>query len=99
MRLIRVDSAAEDDWLFATLPNSWIGAGDAAVEGEWRWDDGTLFWLGNSTGSAQGSLYTDWAFNEPASAPPAADCGKINTSGTWVAVLCNSTYPYVCEAY
>jgi hypothetical protein len=99
MRLIRIDSAAEDDWLFAAMPDSWIGASDAAVEGEWRWDDGTLFWLGAQTGSPQGNLYSDWALNSPKGTPLDADCAKMNAAGTWVVVLCPSTFTYVCETY
>ena len=28
----------------------WMGADDLAVEGEWRWTDGALFWLGDPPG-------------------------------------------------
>jgi hypothetical protein len=68
MQLARVDDLAENQWLGANAydPNGgttglWIGASDAAVDGEWRWTDGTLFWLGApSSGAAQNGLFTDW---------------------------------------
>jgi hypothetical protein len=79
------------------VPNSFIGASDAAVEGEWRWEDGTLFWLGDDTGAAQGGLYDNWAFKSPAGSPSGADCAKLNGTGAWAAVLCATTAPYTCE--
>jgi len=97
MQIIRVDSAAENDWLVATVPNSWIGASDVTVEGEWRWQDGTLFWLGDDTGAPQAGLYDNWAFKSPAGSPSGADCAKLNGTGAWVAVLCPTTAPYTCE--
>ncbi|MDP2217788.1 MAG: PKD domain-containing protein [Methanolobus sp.] len=49
--------------------NAWIGASDAAVEGEWKWvtgpENGTLFWLGDSSGSSQNNHYSNWAGGEP----------------------------------
>ncbi|MEM9834990.1 MAG: LamG-like jellyroll fold domain-containing protein [Bacteroidota bacterium] len=53
--------------------NGWIGASDAAVEGEWRWvtgpegleDNGAglLFWNGDANGSPEGSAYSNWDRN------------------------------------
>jgi PKD repeat protein len=47
----------------------WIGASDAAVEGEWRWvtgpEAGTQFWRGNFTGSAVNGMYNNWNSGEP----------------------------------
>jgi hypothetical protein len=101
MRLIRIDSAAENAWLASVLTNnSWIGASDAAVEGEWRWADGTLFWLGTSTGSAQNGLYSAWTFRSPSSNPAGEDCAKLVSSvQTWNAILCSTPLGFACEAY
>jgi hypothetical protein len=109
MFLVRVDSAAENQWLFDTAyevnPLSdalWIGGSDAAVEGEWRWTDGTLFWLGTSTGAAQGGLFTNWYANHP-SGNQANDCVVIDlgpeTSPGWYANRCDAgTNAYACES-
>jgi len=99
MHLIRVDSAEENAWLAAALSDSWLGASDSAVEGEWRWQDGTLFWIGQANGSAQNGLFTAWNALTPSASPPAGDCAKMKSnSATWGDVLCISTLPYVCEA-
>ena len=85
--LASVLSAAEQaaiEGLLAGAPSScWLGGSDAAVEGEWRWLDGTQFWQGNQTGSAVGGMYNNWNAGEP------NDLGNedgltVNVpSGTW----------------
>lgn len=69
--LATITSQAEQDFLnqqITGLPYScFIGASDAAVEGEWRWiagpESGQLFWLGGKTGTAFG--FQEWFFDEP----------------------------------
>lgn len=68
--LATITSQAEQDFLnakFASLgvqylDDFWLGASDAAVEGEWRWvagpESGQLFWVGDQTGAAFG--FQDW---------------------------------------
>ncbi len=69
--LATITSRAEDQFLrsyYGANEMVWIGASDAAVEGEWRWvtgpeaeaDDGQglLFWLGDRNGTAIG--YENW---------------------------------------
>lgn len=74
--LATVTSAEENDFCTQKLSGTgWIGASDAAVEGEWRWvtgpegfenaGAGRLFWLGDSSGSAQGGYYNHWYTGEP----------------------------------
>jgi hypothetical protein len=100
MKLIRVDSPEENAWLAAELGDSWLGASDASVEGEWHWADGTLFWLGNANGTAQSGLFTNWTNLTPSPSPPAGDCARMDgRQETWVDVLCPTKLPYVCEAY
>ncbi|MGB3143986.1 MAG: PA14 domain-containing protein [Maribacter sp.] len=64
----------------------WIGASDAAVEGEWRWvtgpEAGTQFWSGNATGSVTGpNNYANWNNGEPNDSA-GEDYAHINAPGT-----------------
>ena len=66
--LVTLTSQEEAD--FASVQASgfgWIGATDAAVEGEWRWvtgpEAGTLFWQGLSNGTE--ITYANWNGGEP----------------------------------
>ncbi|WP_206513158.1 PA14 domain-containing protein [Flagellimonas marinaquae] len=58
----------ESDLLGSQAPGAgWIGASDAALEGDWYWvtgpEAGTLFWRGGSGGTAFG--YEFWNSGEP----------------------------------
>ncbi len=68
--LATVTSPSESEFLKQSLSNytaTWMGASDAAVEGEWRWmtgpEAGQLFWHGDASGEALG--FTDWHVGEP----------------------------------
>ena len=100
LRLIRLDSTSENSWYAALLTNGWIGANDIAVEGEWRWSDGQIFWRGDKNGSAVGGAYTAWSGNDPSGNPAAADCARLDSGGRiWVDVFCDDLQPFACEAY
>jgi hypothetical protein len=109
MRLTRLDTSAENTWVqsiaFAGISSvssiywSWIGASDLAVSGEWRWTDGTLFWLGNMNGAAQGGLYENWVASSPGNGGSATDCGILEHSGFWKDYPCSTLERYVCEQY
>ena len=109
MRLVRIDDSTENAWVqsiaFAGIASvasvywSWIGATDVAVAGEWRWTDGTLFWLGNMNGAAQGGLYADWAAGSPGNGGSSSDCGILERSGFWKDWPCSTLERYVCEQY
>ncbi|MCX6221573.1 MAG: PKD domain-containing protein [Bacteroidia bacterium] len=68
--LATITSAAENAFIqLKTKGVGWIGASDAAVEGDWKWvtgpEAGTLFWRGLSTGSAVNGMYNNWNTGEP----------------------------------
>lgn len=100
MRLIRIDSSAENSWFAPLVSDGWLGASDSASEGEWRWTDGEQFWQGDNKGTPINGLYNAWSRTDPSGQPGAADCARIDSSGrVWVDVTCDGLQPFVCEAY
>jgi len=66
--LATISSQDESDLLGSQAPGAgWIGASDAATEGDWYWvtgpEAGTLFWRGTAGGTAFG--YEFWNSGEP----------------------------------
>lgn len=108
MGLVRIDDATENQWLSSnavTQPGRssqiWIGASDAAVEGEWRWSDGELFWLGANNGVEQNGLFSAWYFREPNDVNSAEDCGSLETKSSgleWYDAQCSLAMPFICES-
>jgi hypothetical protein len=109
MRLVRVDDDAENQWLFfgANVPSGpdgeiWLGATDVDAEGEWRWTDGDLFWLGDSGGSAQNGLFSSWYTREPNDAS-IENCAVLDTKAAgaeWYDYDCEEvSKAYVCESF
>jgi len=100
MRVVRIDSAEENVWVASQVTNPWLGANSLVADDEWRWEDGELFWVGYSNGTAQNGLFTSWGPLNPASAPADADCAQLQTSSlNWVDIFCLSSKPTVCESY
>ncbi len=98
MLLVRIDNNDENLWVANVVADSWIGADDLQVPQEWRWADGTLFWMGDKSGAAVDNLYTAWAPSQPATSPSSSDCGRMDSRNlTWVAVFCTGSNPFVCE--
>jgi hypothetical protein len=106
MHLVRIDDAAENQWVYDNVYDTgsatngiWIGASQLLVTGEWRWTDGTLFWLGGSGGSPQGGLFNAWYPAQPSSSSHNA-CVMIdsnNASTNWTSTGCASSNVFVCE--
>jgi hypothetical protein len=103
MQLVRVDDANENQWLYDNrdnVPLTWLGANDIAVEGEWRWPDGELFWLGDDAGSPQNGLFNQWYGNHPQAGLTIRDCSVMdsNASPSWTSLTCLATEAFVCES-
>jgi hypothetical protein len=108
MRLVRIDDAAENQWLFDNAftelgrrSTVWIGATDQAVDGEWRWTDGELFWIGDDGGTAQNGLFTAWNQREPNNVSAAEHCAVMETNGStpeWYDYTCEFVGPFICES-
>ncbi len=84
--------------------DGWLGASDAAVEGEWRWVDGPetgqQFWQGDQTGSLIPGQFESWAEGQPSFLDAAAnDYLSIRRSGEggWDDVLGSDPRGYVLE--
>ncbi len=71
----------------------WFGGTDEAVEGEWRWLTGELFWLGDENGSVQNSLYENWNSGEPndGAGGGTEEGVEMRSDGTWNDLFNTST--------
>ncbi len=82
--------------------NTWLGAADIDVEGEWRWYEGATagdhFWLGAVTGSSVDGTYSNW---KSATAPNdnglGEDAAYMLSDGTWEDNRDNVNFAYIIE--
>ena len=70
--LTTITCAEENNFASKSIAKKgWIGASDAAAEGDWKWvtgpEAGTSFYTGNggSGGHAVGTMYNNWSIGEP----------------------------------
>lgn len=102
LTLVRLESAAENDFVRAGAVellsglDVWLGGSDAAEQGVWRWADGTVFWRGTDTGTAENGAYTKWATGQP-SGGTGEDCTELRTGNRWNDVTCNLLRQFACE--
>ncbi len=85
--LVTVTSAAESSFVSSKLQGEgWLGASDAAVEGEWRWvtgpEAGQQFWQGLGNGSPVAGRYNNWNDIEPNNSGD-EDYGQFLLNGKW----------------
>jgi hypothetical protein len=98
MHLPKLETQAEDDWLFSTAASRsfgeyYLGSTDAATPDEWSWLAGGKFWSGVADGTAL--AYTHWSANEPNAS---GDCLVVQANGPWDDRGCTDQRLYVCEA-
>jgi len=67
--------------------NAWIGASDAATEGDWKWvaglEAGTSFWSGAANGTKVNNAFFNWNSGEPNNSNN-EDYAQLNgPSGRW----------------
>lgn len=106
--LARVRLAEQSVFLGDTLAfEAWIGATDAANEGQWSWvGDVAPFWIGNgTTGAANGGAYTNWNPTEPNGAT-ATNCARAlprsiggpTSNAPWADLDCALELGSICES-
>lgn len=74
--------------------NTWIGASDLEVEGEYRWSDDSLV--------EQDGSFKNWAPGEPnndmyVDGGHLEDCVEMRVDGSWNDMQCLVPLPYACE--
>jgi lectin-like protein len=106
--LARVRLAEQSVFLGETLAfEAWIGATDAASEGQWLWvGDAAPFWIGNgATGSANAGAFTNWNPTEPNGAT-ATNCARAlprsiagpASNAPWADLDCALQLGAICES-
>lgn len=102
--LATITSAGENAFVTSLISASaWLGASDAATEGNWLWqgggsEAGQMFWQGDASGSAQGGYYTNWSAGMPDDGLGGnEDAMQILTTGKWNDISATTTFGYVVE--
>ncbi len=121
MRLVGLDSLQKNNAVvqaaaplyssLATLVEEqdaiWFDARDTQTEGTWlRGQPATVFWIGTSTGAAQGGAFVNWGAAKPNNngGGVGEDCGVLyigsgtEVLGTWNDHLCTTVHTFLCEA-
>ncbi|HSX36307.1 MAG TPA: choice-of-anchor U domain-containing protein [Patescibacteria group bacterium] len=90
----------------AMLPSTaWMGASDAASEGDWKWVDGpengTSFWSGGVGGLTVGGAYANWQFGQPDNFGGAENCSemRVDPTSSWNDQSCGSLRQYYIVEY
>ena len=99
--LTDITSQEENDFLEDLfVARSWIGASDAAVEGQWRWvggpEDGQQFWQGTAAGSSVDGFYENWNGGEPNQSGN-EDAVELRLGGAWNDLSAGNSLDYIIE--
>ena len=88
--LTTITCAEENNFAYKSIAKSgWIGASDAALEGDWKWvtgpEAGTSFYSGNGSagGHAVGTLYNNWSPGGPNNWGGIENYAHFFSNGTW----------------
>jgi len=98
MDLVRIDTAAENDFVRSHIDGDWwIGASDQGTEGAWVWAiGGSQFWSGQANGNAVGGLFSRWDGGQPNNLGN-EDCAHLAPDGDWLDDSCSDSEEYICE--
>ncbi|HVJ18199.1 MAG TPA: C-type lectin domain-containing protein [Polyangiaceae bacterium] len=101
MRLVRIDDATEQEYVYVLHPegHAWTGGSDAEEEGVWRWEDGEILW-----DHGESELYTAWGGGPPPTEPNNLNgnenCLMLNGDWNhWNDNVCSYTFAFSCERY
>ncbi len=90
--LATITTQGENEFIQAKLEGQgWIGASDAAEEGNWKWitgpEAGTQFWSGDGSGMAVSGKYSNWKKGTSSPNEPndlnGEDYGHVFPDGGW----------------
>ncbi len=103
--LVNITSATENDFLFNVYglagSETWIGGSDVGTEGNWTFtsgnEAGTLFWVGDGAGTAQGPTYSNWRAGDPNDSGGAQDYAMMTTTGDWFDRGGGESHGYIIE--
>jgi hypothetical protein len=99
MKLVHIETEAENAFIDETVKTEaccsislapdyhwaglWIGARDAQMQADWRWDDDqTPFWKGLAAGAAVGGAFASWDVDQPNNGNLGPDEYCVRTTGS-----------------
>ena len=100
--LVEIASSSENTFVRGLLGgvDRWLGATDRAVEGDFMWQSGVVFWSGGRRGAPVAGRYANFASGEPnnTGGTGAADCLRMSGNGRWRDDGCDTSLRPLCES-